>query len=138
MQSFDNDIEIYWMAKGFHEYSQEIIEEMGKLSDLTGTILEKEDNGLYIHLKSCDILPVLPLEKWYGSFFAGVLPELAIIRIWDKICGGSIKIVIFVLIEILRTLRRRVLRCVDLKSLLECIETVSSNSNFNLARRPTE
>ncbi|XP_019528560.2 TBC1 domain family member 7 [Aedes albopictus] len=124
LQIFDNDIEIYWMSKGFHEYSQEIIEEMGKLSDLTGTILEKEDNGLYIHLKSCDIFPVLPLEKWYGSFFAGVLPELAIIRIWDKLCGGSIKIVIFVLIEILRTLRRRVLRCVDLKSLLECIDTI--------------
>lgn len=125
LQIFDNDIEIYWMAKGFNDYSQEILEEMGKLSDLTGTILEKEDNGLYIHLKSCDILPVLPLEKWYGSFFAGVLSELAIIRIWDKICGGSIKIVIFVLIEILRTLRRRVLRCMDLKSLLECIESVS-------------
>ncbi|XP_058812200.1 TBC1 domain family member 7 [Topomyia yanbarensis] len=124
LQIFDNDIEIYWMAKGFHEYSQEILEEMGKLSDLTNTILEKEDNGLFIHLKSCDILPVLPLSKWYGSFFAGLLSEPALIRIWDKICGGSIKIVIFVLIEILRTLRRKVLQCTDLVCLLKCIGTI--------------
>ncbi|XP_053687845.1 TBC1 domain family member 7 [Sabethes cyaneus] len=124
LQIFDNDIEIYWMAKGFHEYSHEIQEEMGKLSDLTSTILDKEDNGMFLHLKSCDILSVLPLAKWYGSFFAGVLSELALIRIWDKICGGSIKIVIFVFIEILRTLRRRVLRSVDLNSLLECIDSI--------------
>ncbi|XP_055630478.1 TBC1 domain family member 7 isoform X2 [Toxorhynchites rutilus septentrionalis] len=124
LQFFDNDVEIYWMAKGFQENSQEILEEMGKLTDLTSTILEKEDNGIFIHLKSCDILHSLPLSKWYGSFFAGVLSEPALIRIWDKICGGSIKIVIFVLIEILRTLRRRILRCMDLKSLLECIDSI--------------
>ncbi|EDS33685.1 TBC1 domain family member 7 [Culex quinquefasciatus] len=124
LQVFENDIEIYWMAKGFHVLSEEIREEMGMLLDLTETILEKEDNGIYIHLKQCDILPGLPLPKWYSSFFSGVLSELALIRIWDKICGRSNKIVIFVFIEIMRTLRRRVLRCMDLKSLLECIDSI--------------
>ncbi|XP_055586080.1 TBC1 domain family member 7 [Uranotaenia lowii] len=124
LKTFTSSVEIYWMAKGFYDYSQEINEEMGKLVDLTSTLLEKEDNGLFMHLKSCDILNVLPLARWYGSFFAGVLPELALIRIWDKICGGSIKIVIFVLIEILRMLRRHVFKCMTLNALLECIKSM--------------
>lgn len=137
LEIFDNDIETYWMAKSLYDYSEEVRLEMGKLSDLTYTILEKTDGGLYIHLKSCDMLTALPLTDWYRSFFAGVLSEPALIRIWDKICGGAIKIVVFVMIELLRFLRRRVLQCVNQEGLFECIHSVSSASQFLSFQRPT-
>ena len=124
LEIFENDVDIYWMAKGFYEYTEEIKEEIGKLIDLTHTLLEKEDNVLATHLKNIKVWNELPLDKWYGFCFAKILPEPALIRIWDKICGGSIKILVFVMIFILTTLRRNILRANDLKSLMDCLDSV--------------
>ncbi|XP_052865648.1 TBC1 domain family member 7 [Anopheles cruzii] len=129
LKIFDNDIETYWMAKSLYDYSEEVALEMGKLSDLTYTTLEKEDSTLYKHLKSCDMLTTLPLADWYRSFFAGVLSEPALIRVWDKICGGAIKIVVYVMIETLRILRWRVTRCTELDALLKLIESIKNEQD---------
>lgn len=79
----------------------------------------------FSHLESNNILNSLPLEKWYSLCFAGVLTKPALIRIWDKICGGSRKIVVFVFIVLFNTLWRKNLVKNDLKGLLDKIEIVS-------------
>lgn len=52
------------------------------------------------NLKSKNILNELPFERWYPSIFASILNELALIRIFDRIAGGSHQIVIFLFIVI--------------------------------------
>lgn len=58
------------------------------------------------HLERNNLLIALPFEEWYGSCFAGVIAKSSLIRIWDKICGGSRKIVVFVFIVLFNTLWR--------------------------------
>ena len=55
---------------------------------------------LHSNLKSKNILDELPFDRWYTSIFASVLNELALIRIFDRIAGGSSQIVIFLFIVI--------------------------------------
>lgn len=43
----DNDIDLYWIAKGFYEVTQEISRDFAKLKDLTYMLLEKEDNAIF-------------------------------------------------------------------------------------------
>lgn len=52
------------------------------------------------HLDENNLLDALPLEQWYGTCFSGVLVNQSLIRIWDKICGGSRKIVVFVFVTL--------------------------------------
>lgn len=44
---FENDVEVYWMAKGFYKLTENIQNEVPKLKDLTYSLLEKEDVVLY-------------------------------------------------------------------------------------------
>ena len=50
LQVFEDDIEIYWIAKEFFELTKEIESELPKLRELTITLLEKEDINLYKYI----------------------------------------------------------------------------------------
>jgi len=121
---FDNDVETYWICKGFYELTQKIVTEMPKLIELTKITFEKEDYDIYNHLVAIGALNRLPYEQWYSSCFAKVLSVRALIRIWDKICGGSIKIVIFVLIVLLVTFKRSILQMSDVESIVKLVENI--------------
>lgn len=43
----DNDVENYWMVKGFYALTLEIKNDLVKLKELTFTLLEKQENALY-------------------------------------------------------------------------------------------
>lgn len=66
----------------------------------------------------------MPLEKWYGSCFAGVLSKPALIRIWDKICGGSHKIVVFVLLVMFNMLCYKFYQHTEVAKILELVDGV--------------
>lgn len=70
------------------------------------------------------ILTALPLDRWYETCFAGVLAKPALVRVWDKICGGSRKIVVFVCVVMLTVLGRRIVLHRELMPVLDLIETV--------------
>lgn len=75
------------------------------------------------HLTNLGILHALPMAKWYSSCFAGVLPKLSLIRIWDKICGGKSKeIIVFVFIVLFITQRVKVFRFKTTKDVLDLID----------------
>lgn len=132
LKHFDNDVENYWICKGFHELTNNISLELPKLIDLTKVSLEQEDYEVYIHLETIGALKCLPYEQWYTSCFAKILSIRALIRIWDKICGGSIKIVIFVLIVILVTYKRTILQMSDAQAVIKLVGSVSLIHYFKL------
>uniref|UniRef100_A0A336N1M4 TBC1 domain family member 7 n=1 Tax=Culicoides sonorensis TaxID=179676 RepID=A0A336N1M4_CULSO len=122
LEIFDNDVESYWITKGFYELTQQISSDITKLVDLTKITLEKEDNEIYKHLIQIGAIAKFPYESWYASCFSSVMSERALVRIWDKICGGSIKIVVFVLVIILITYKRNILRMKDTSEVVHMIE----------------
>jgi len=127
LEIFDNDVETYWICKGFYELTQEISMELPKLIDLTQITLEKEDNEIYRHLLQINALDRLPYEQWYTSCFASVMSNSSLIRIWDKIVGGSIKIVVFVFIIILITFKRNVVRMKETGEVIKLVESLKKD-----------
>ncbi|XP_055322933.1 TBC1 domain family member 7 [Sitodiplosis mosellana] len=99
-QTFQNEVDLYWITKGFYKCALEISRDFGQLKELSYKLLEKENHTIYKHLDENNLLDALPLEQWYGTCFAGVLTNQSLIRIWDKICGGSRKIVVFVFVTL--------------------------------------
>lgn len=80
------------------------------------------------HLDDNNLLDALPLEKWYGTCFAGILPNQSLIRIWDKICGGSRKIVVYVFITMFSWVWRmsKLSNAKEISEVLLIIDNVSS------------
>lgn len=94
------EIESYFLVRNFYKFSEEIRQDLPRLRSLTAQVLEKDDGDLFRHLKSKQILDDLPFDRWYPSVFASILNELALIKIFDKIAGGSYQIVIFLFVVI--------------------------------------
>lgn len=115
-------MECYWITKGFYQLSQEIASDLPKLVNLTQTTLEKEDNETYKHICQIGANNRLPYETWYQSCFSGVISERALVRIWDRICGGSITIVVFVLVIILLSYKRNIMRMKDVHEVVHMVE----------------
>lgn len=85
------------------------------------------------YLDENNLLDTLPLEQWYGTCFAGVLTNQSIIRIWDKICGGSRKIVIFVFVTMFNWIWRtsKLSSATQVSEILAIIDNVSAyNHHF--------
>lgn len=147
LQIFDNDVETYWIAKEFFACTKGIEQECPKLMELTQTLLKREDIELNNYLENLGVFNSGGiLEKWYVTCFAGVITDTALVKVWDKICGGSRKIVVFVFLDLVKTLRNHVFDCnsiFDLQTLIEqvkdqdatvvnkAIKTWQSNKNHN-------
>lgn len=76
-----------------------------------------------------NLLEKLPLERWYGTCFSGVLAHLSLIRIWDKVIGGARKIVVFVLVVLLCTSWRtsKLADAYQLSDIISIIKSVSGS-----------
>ncbi|XP_063707131.1 TBC1 domain family member 7 [Culicoides brevitarsis] len=127
IDGFDNDVESYFLTKGFYELTKAITSELPALINLTQITLEKEDNETYKHICAIGANNRLPYETWYQSCFSGVISERALARIWDRICGGSIKIVVFVLVIILITYKRSVLQMKEVQEVVRMVEQLKDD-----------
>lgn len=80
----------------------------------------------------------MPLEQWYGTCFAGVLTHQSIIRIWDKICGGSRKIVVFVFVTIFNWIWRttKASSATQVSEILTIIDNVSCDYKHTHTHNP--
>lgn len=43
-------------------------------------------------------------------------------RIWDKLCGGSYKILVYVVVVMLTNLKRQILKCTTIAEVQMCIK----------------
>ncbi|XP_075148088.1 TBC1 domain family member 7 [Haematobia irritans] len=126
LQIFEDDVEIYWLAKEFYECTLEIQQECPRLKELTQTLLKKEDGQLYNHLDSLGVFSSTELlDRWYTTCFAGVINESTLVRVWDKICGGSRKIVVFIFLEMTKAFSDKAMKCktmLEFKNLMEQVK----------------
>ncbi|PNF19492.1 TBC1 domain family member 7 [Cryptotermes secundus] len=121
---FDNSVDIYWISKGFFQFVDKFYNDVPKLTEYTWNLLEKEDQILFNHLLDIGAWNVIPLQSWLCSCFAGVISESSLGKVWDKLAGGSCKILVFVAVVILRTLRRNLLSCKMSDNVLNCLNNI--------------
>ncbi|KAJ8664583.1 hypothetical protein QAD02_006245 [Eretmocerus hayati] len=134
----DRLVEVYWILGGFLDQIQKFSNEIGRLQENTCVMLEREDKELYNHLISIDCLSKLPFEIWFNSCFAGTISDSSITKIWDKIVVGAHRILIFVTVVMLTTLRRSILRCSSLDGVLETIDNITEETSEVVVNKAIE
>ncbi|KAF2882994.1 hypothetical protein ILUMI_23173 [Ignelater luminosus] len=139
LQQFsDDDTDLYWLAKCFYAYVQRFTPDVPKLVEATLNLLEKEDSALFKHLTNTGILSKLPLNRWFDSCLAGLLNENALGRIWDKLCGGSCKILVFVIVVLLTNQRHKLLKCTTLENAVQCVSNLPEETAEIIANKAIE
>lgn len=73
LQFFDDEIDVYWLAKKFHDNISRFEHDFPKLIDTSCVLLEKEEPILYKHLQMNAILDNLPVIAWFRCGFAGII-----------------------------------------------------------------
>lgn len=80
IQFFDDETDVYWIAKSFYDNVHKFQNDIPKLIECSHNLLEKEDPDLYKYLQKIGVLDNLPLAKWFDCCFAGVLNETALAK----------------------------------------------------------
>ncbi|KAK7873014.1 hypothetical protein R5R35_000314 [Gryllus longicercus] len=122
---FESDVDAYWISKGFFECVVKFFNDIPHLIALTKTQLEKEDQDLNEHLVEIGAISAIPFHNWLCCCFAGIISESSLEKVWDKLIGGSCKVLIFVAVVLLITLRRLLLKCTTVDSVLDCLGNIS-------------
>ncbi|XP_041985186.1 TBC1 domain family member 7 [Aricia agestis] len=121
LELVDSEVDVYWLSKSLTDVVGNMQRELGKLRDAFHTMLENEDGELYNHLNEIQALEALPLTKWFNCCFAGVLDDTSLTKIWDKVCAGAPKILSFVAVMLVITLRRNILKAKTKEEVLKCV-----------------
>ncbi|XP_072380117.1 TBC1 domain family member 7 [Diabrotica undecimpunctata] len=138
MQFFEDDADVFWLSRNFYENVKKFDSDLGKLVEKSYMILEKEDAAYYKHLSKTGVLDNLPLAKWFDCCFAGILYKSALERIWDKLCGGSYKILAFVAVVVLTTLKARIIKCNNISAVLQIIKNITEETADVIANKSIE
>ncbi|CAG9760143.1 unnamed protein product [Ceutorhynchus assimilis] len=125
---FDDDTDIYWIAKKFYEKIAKMKNDIPRLIEVTHCLIEKEDAEYYKILKNNGIIDGLPLSKWFQCCLAGIIDENCIIKIWDKICGGSHKILAFLVTITLLSLKHRIIKMNNASGVIDILKNIPEDS----------
>ncbi|CAK9808205.1 TBC1 domain family member 7 [Anthophora quadrimaculata] len=131
-------VDIYWILCGLLDQVQRFHKEVSRLQECTCTLLEREDPELYKHLIKIEALHNIPYDIWFCSCFAGTISDGSIAKIWDKIAVGAYRILIFVTVVTLTTLRRLLLRCENIDSILDTIANITEESSEVIVNKAIE
>ncbi|XP_046682957.1 TBC1 domain family member 7 isoform X1 [Homalodisca vitripennis] len=136
--TFEDDVDVYWIAKGLFEYVKTWCSSIPQLIETTKTVLKKEDSLLYNHLEECKLMNVIPFNTWFGRCFSGVLHDAALVKVWDKMIGGSYRVLIFTCTVLLITMRRVLLTCVNYTQFITCVQSVNNETSEVIVSKSLE
>jgi len=125
---FDREVDAYWIAQGFFHHSDKFIEGHSKFKDLLKIKLELEDLPLYKHLTEMNAIDNLPLDKWFGQCFAGYILETSLVRIWDKLLGGSCQIIVFLAAALLIHFRQYLMKSQTNEEVNQCLANITKEA----------
>ncbi|XP_003744281.1 TBC1 domain family member 7 [Galendromus occidentalis] len=80
----------YWLARNFHNHMVELRFDTNDLISQTRSLLEKDDPTLLECLVRGSQDGTISIQHWFNLYFASVLPESALLKVWDKILGGCV------------------------------------------------
>ena len=80
--------------------------------------------GMYDHMEKIGLNAEMPIRTWFSRGFAGVLNEVSLQRIWDKVVGGSLIILVYVAIALVETSKMALMQCQTPKEGIRCLVSV--------------
>ncbi|CAL7937883.1 unnamed protein product [Xylocopa violacea] len=131
-------VDTYWILCGLLDQVQRFHKEVSRLQECACTLLEREDPELYKHLIKIEALHNIPYDIWFCSCFAGTISNGSIAKIWDKIAVGAYRILIFVTVITLITLRRLLLRCNNIDGILDTTANITEETSEVIVNKAIE
>ncbi|CAN7937383.1 unnamed protein product [Ixodes hexagonus] len=121
--------DVYWMTRNFWKQLKKLSIDSCLMSKQMEDTLEKEDAELFQHLLRIKAFPVLPVDVWFRRCFAEVLDEDALVRVWDKVIGGSVKFLPQVGAVLLMSLRTSLLHLRSVGDVLGLLSKVPKEAS---------
>jgi len=104
---FETEEEVYWVSKGLFKFLDTNLSDLRPISECFVKLI-KEDMLLYEHLDKIGALN-LPFHSLIGSGLAGRFSPALLEKLWDKVIGGSVKVLVYVLVAALSRSRHLLL-----------------------------
>lgn len=130
--------EAYWMTRNFWKHLKKLSIDSDAMGKQVEDTLEKEDHELFQQLLKIKAFPVLPLETWFQRCFAEVLDEDALVRLWDKVIGGSTRVLPDVAALLLMSLRVALLSATVTADVLTLLSKISKETSEAVVNRALE
>jgi hypothetical protein len=86
-------------------------------------------SALYSHIDKIGLSTEIPLDTWFLRGFAGILHELALERIWDKVVAGSLVILVYVAVALVETSKMALMQCQTANEAIRCLVSVGDLVN---------
>lgn len=138
-----NDVEIdaYYLSHGLwsclnERHTAEAINDLVNFYHKTLSN-NRTTSRLYSHCEKIGFNQDIPLWDWYARGFAGVLHYSALEKIWDKVIGGSIKILAYVALTKVELAQNAILGCHTANEAIRCLTKVSEE-DITIAQKAIE
>ena len=99
-QLVSTEEEVYWIARGLASSLRTGLQDTRSMFECLANLLGEEDS-LLAHLEAIGAVRFDGYKSLWERAFAGVFQPSLLARLWDKVIGGSIKILVYVLACIL-------------------------------------
>lgn len=137
------DVEVFYLSQGLANLlkrfsSNDIITEaiqsfLHILSTNQGT------SNIYPHLDKIGLTQgTEPFRTWFSRGFAGVLNTPALEKIWDKVIGGSLKILVFAAVALIESCKMALLTCQTSQEAVRCLTATSEETDEMIAQTAIE
>jgi len=120
--------ELYWVGSRLHAFLQTNLRDMRPLIECLTHLME-EDPALLDHLTHTSILLSLPYCTLWGRGLAQLFLPSLLARLWDKVIGGSVKVLVYALASAMYRCREKIL------SAETCEQVVQILTNMNEDRQ---
>lgn len=77
---FDDETDVYWLAKKFYDNVLKFETDFPKLIEISYSLLEKEDISYFNILKEKGLIEKVIASKWFDCCFAGILNDNALAK----------------------------------------------------------
>ena len=88
--------EVFWLARGIFSILETSLSDTRHMYDCLTKLLE-EEASLLAHLDSCGGVQCPQYQQLWRRGLAGVFQPSLLARLWDKLIGGSSKVLAYVL-----------------------------------------
>ncbi|KFM76008.1 TBC1 domain family member 7, partial [Stegodyphus mimosarum] len=124
-----SDVVAYFLFRNFVLYQRKFSINIKSLREQLEAVLRKEDSALYEHLRLIKAFEIIPVDLWFGRYFAQVLHKSSLARICDKVIGGSCKILSYVGAAILIVRRHPLLAQTGPEAAIELLKKIPEDTS---------
>lgn len=136
-----SDVEAFYLSKGLadmlHAYPEEILDEVVQLYHRV-LANNPNTNKLYSHMEKIGLNEQIPLKTWICRGFAGILHPTALEKIWDKVIGGSLKVLVFVALSLVECTKMSLLGCHTAQEAIRYLVSTSEETDDVIAQKGIE